>query len=271
MASINYQELGKETRRDIINSVISSGRGHIGSAFSLVEILLVLYNKVLKFDPKNPKWDERDRFILSKGHGCLALYSLLAQKGFFPKEELSKFCSLDGMLGGHPEVSKVPGIEASTGALGHGLSIGIGMALRAKMDKMNYRVFVTLGDGECNEGTIWEAAMSAAKNKLNNLVVLVDYNKYQSYGPVSEVLNLEPFPQKWQAFGFDVHEADLNNVLDFEDIMLNKVNYQGSKPTVVICHTIKGKGVSFTENNLQWHHKNKLTPEEIKALNEALA
>lgn len=270
MAAVDYVELGKQVRRDVVHMLITSGRGHIGSAFSIVEILNVLYEKVLKFDAKKPKWEDRDRFILSKGHGCLSFYSVLARKGYFDKKELDLFCREDGILGGHPEASKVPGVEASTGALGHGMSLGLGMALAARIDKKDYRVFVTVGDGECNEGTVWECALSAAKNQADNFIVIVDYNKYQSYGPVSEVLNLEPFTDKWAAFGFDVFEADMDTADKFEDILMNQVNYKNKKPKVIICHTIKGKGIPMCENNLNWHHKNKVSDEEAKALYDAL-
>src|SRR5215813_7593020 len=177
----------RQLRVMIVKSIKAANRGHLGSAFSLVEILRVLYDDVLKYDASNPRWPGRDRCILSKGHGCLALYALLADKGFFPDEELWKFCKSDGILGGHPEYGKVPGIEASTGSLGHGLSIGIGMALHARRRKANYRVFVISSDGENNEGAVWEAALAANKHHLSNLIVLVDYNKQQSYGTTQEV------------------------------------------------------------------------------------
>ncbi|MDC0253256.1 transketolase [Bacteriovoracales bacterium] len=267
---VDYNGLGKVIRKSIIDIVDKAGRGHIGSAFSLVEILNVLYESVLNYRPHDPEWDDRDRFILSKGHGCLALYPILAKKGFFPKTELYKFCAFDGILGGHPEHEKIPGVEASTGALGHGFSIGMGMALRAKIDKKNFRVFVAIGDGESNEGSTWEAALSASKHNLGNLIVIIDYNKYQSYGPVSEVLNLEPYSDKWKAFGFNVYEADMNDPLILEDILQNKINYKCNKPHAVICHTIKGKGISFVENNLEWHHKARLRPEEVQRLKEAI-
>lgn len=261
-AALDYNALGRVVRREITEMVIAAGRGHVGSAFSLVETLLVLYKSVLKVDPKNPAWPDRDRLILSKGHGCLALYPILAGMGFFPREELSKYCKPTGLLGGHPEHHKIPGVEASTGALGHGLSIGIGMALAARMDRRAYRVFVIIGDGECDEGSIWEAAMHASKHKLDSLTVIVDYNKQQSYSDVAEVLPLEPFADKWRAFGFETLEADMNHP---ERLLaaLESPRRPGL-PRVVLCHTVKGKGVSFIERNLQWHHKGKLTELEIE-------
>jgi transketolase len=255
----------KELRRQVVRMIEAGGRGHVGSAFSLVEMLRVLYDEVLRYDPANPRGPERDRFILSKGHGCLALYVLLAEKGFFPETELWKFCKSDGILGGHPEYGKVPGVEASTGSMGHGLSFGVGFALNARCERATYRTFVICSDGESNEGSLWEAALCAAKHKLSNLTVLVDYNKQQSYGTTYEVLDLEPFADKWRAFGFAVEEVDGHNVGELR-AALNRVPFDPQKPSAIICHTIKGKGVSFVENNLNWHHKNKVTPDEVNSL-----
>jgi len=252
-------------RRQIVRMLEKGGRGHVGSAFSLVEILRVLYDDVLRYDPKNPRWAQRDRFILSKGHGCLALYVLLAEKGFFPEAELWKFCKPDGILGGHPEAGKIPGVEASTGSLGHGLPIGVGFALNARYEKAAHRVFVVSSDGESNEGSVWEAALCAGKHKLNNLTVLVDYNKQQSYSTTYEVLDLDPFADKWRAFGFAAEEVDGHSVEQLR-AALARVPFAPNKPSVIICHTIKGKGISFVENNLNWHHKNKVTPEEVASL-----
>jgi len=255
----------KELRRKIVRMIEAGGRGHVGSAFSLVEMLRILYDEVLRFDPVNPRWPERDRFVLSKGHGCLALYVLLAEKGFFPESELWKFCKSDGILGGHPEYGKVPGVEASTGSLGHGLSFGVGFALNARLERARHRTFVICSDGESNEGSLWEAVLCAAKHKLSNLTVLLDYNKQQSYSTTYEVLDLEPFADKWRAFGFAVEEADGHSVPELR-AALSRTPFEPRKPSAIICHTIKGKGVSFVENNLNWHHKNKVTPEEVKAL-----
>jgi len=252
-------------RAQIVRTLASGGRGHVGSAFSLVEILRVLYDDVLRYDAKQPRWPQRDRLILSKGHGCLALYVLLAEKGFFPEAELWKFCQPDGLLGGHPEYGKVPGIEASTGSLGHGLPIGIGFALNARCERADYRTFVVSSDGESNEGSVWEAALCAGKHKLSNLTVLVDYNKQQSYGTTYEVLDLEPFADKWRAFGFAVEEVDGHGVAQLR-AALQRTPFDPGKPSAIICHTIKGKGVSYVENNLNWHHKNKITAAEIQSL-----
>ncbi len=249
----------------IVKAVCAANRGHLGSAFSLVEILRVLYDDVLRYDPANPRWAGRDRCVLSKGHGCLALYAILADKGFFPESELLRFCKPDGILGGHPEYGKVPGVEASTGSLGHGLSIGIGFALNARFEKASYRTFVVISDGESNEGSVWEAALCAAKHKLDQLVVLVDYNKQQSYGTTYEVLDLEPLADKWRAFGFEVKEVDGHSVSELQRA-LHQIPFQQGRPNLLICHTIKGKGVSFVENNLNWHHKTKITPDEAQLL-----
>jgi transketolase len=255
-------------RRRIVEVMNCAGRGHLASAFSLVEILRVLYDSVLHFDPANPALPARDRFILSKGHGCLALYVLLAEKGFFPVEELWTFCRFDSILGGHPEPC-APGVEISTGSLGHGLPVAVGMALHAKFVKSPHRAFVVLGDGECNEGTVWEAAMAASKHRLDNLVALVDYNKHQSYGSTREVLDLEPFADKWRSFGFAVREADGHDVKALEGALAGLPAETG-KPTAIICHTVKGKGIGFTENNLKWHHKSGLKENEMRELLAAL-
>lgn len=240
----------------------------MASAFSVMEILRVLYDDIMNFAPDNPKSSSRDRFILSKGQGCMAQYVMLADKGFFEEEELWQFCKSDGLLGGHPE-TRIPGVEASTGALGHGMSIGIGFALNARHENSGARTFVVIGDGESNEGSIWEAAMCAGKHKLRDFTVIVDYNKYMSYGSIFEIQNMEPFADKWRAFGFGVVEANGHDVDQLKSTFAELPIHQ-DKPNVIICHTVKGKGVDFTENNMEWHHKNRVSPEEIKALYAAL-
>lgn len=263
--SIPLDARSKELRRVIVQTLGAGKRGHVGAAFSVIEILRVLYDDVLRVDPKNPLWPDRDRCILSKGHSCLALYALLADKGFFAKEELLKFCASDGILGGHPEYGKVPGVEASTGSLGHGFSFGVGFALAAKLDGKHHRIFVVLGDGECSEGTIWEAALSASKHKLDNLTILVDYNKQQTYGTIEEVQGLEPFADKWASFGFAVREVNGHDTGELLSV-IGSTPFEPGKPNAIICHTVKGKGVSFTEKNLSWHHKAKITDAEVGAL-----
>ena len=267
--STRLDERSKALRRTIVEILRSARRGHLGAAVSAIEILRVLYDDVLRFDARKPRWPQRDRCIMSKGHGCLALYAILADKGFFPEDELWKFCASDGILGGHPDANKVPGVEASTGALGHGLSIGLGMALHARFVGSDSRVFVILGDGECNEGSVWEAAMSAGKHKLTNLTAIVDYNKHQSYSSTAEVQDLEPFADKWRSFGFGVHEVDGHHVGELR-AALGDTPFEAGKPNALICHTIKGKGVSFAENNMQWHHKAKISDADIQSLLDAI-
>jgi transketolase len=257
-----------ELRRTIVRTLEAGQRGHVGAAFSLVEILRVLYDHVLRYDAKNPKWPERDRFVLSKGHGCLALYAVLADKGFFREEELWRFCKSDGLLGGHPE-HHIPGVEASTGSLGHGMSIALGFALNARYERASHRTFVVIGDGESNEGSIWEAALSAGKHRLSNFTVLTDYNKHQSYGSTAEVQDLEPLREKWRAFGFSAHDVDGHDVAALRDI-LARVPLESGKPTALICHTVKGKGIPFVENDMAWHHVNKFTAKESERLFAAL-
>jgi transketolase len=256
-------------RRLIVDALVGGERGHIGSSMSPLEILRVLYDDVLHHRPKEPHWPERDRCILSKGHGCLALYVVLADKGYFPIEVLKTFCRKGSILGGHPEYGKVPGVEASTGSLGHGLSIGVGMALAARMRKRANRVFVIMGDGEINEGSVWEAAMCAAKHGLSNLVAIVDYNKIQSAGPTAEIQELEPLRDKWQAFGFATLEVDGHDVVKLRDTF-RKLPLDAKRPTAVICHTVKGKGFAFAEHDPEWHHKSRVPSDLGKQLYAAL-
>lgn len=266
--TITLDDRSLALRRTIIQTLGAGQRGHVGASFSLVEILRVLYDDVLKFDPKNTKWKGRDRFVLSKGHGCIALYTILVDKGFFPEAELWKFCKADGLVGGHPE-HHIPGVEASTGSLGHGMSIALGMALNARFERSGVRTFVVIGDGESDEGSIWEAALSAGKHQLEGFTVLTDYNKHQSYGSTAVVQNLEPLADKWRAFGFGVREVNGHDVNDLRQA-LTSLPAQPGKPTAIICHTVKGKGIKFAENNMTWHHQNKVGPEDVERLLAAL-
>jgi transketolase len=266
--SIKLDARSVELRKQIVRTLAAGQRGHVGAAFSLVEMLRVLYDDVLRYDPQNPTWAERDRFVLSKGHGCLALYVLLAEKGFIPEAELWKFCKADGLLGGHPE-HHIPGVEASTGSLGHGMSIALGFALYARYADSAARTFVVIGDGESNEGSIWEAALSAGKHGLERFTVLVDYNKHQSYGPTADVQELEPLGDKWRAFNFGV--ADVNgHDIDQLRRVLTSLPIAAGKPNAIVCHTVKGKGIKFAENNMAWHHQNKVTADDAVRLNAAL-
>lgn len=249
-----------QLRRLVVDALVGGERGHVGSSMSPIEILRVLYDDVLRHRPSEPGWPLRDRCILSKGHGCLALYALLADKGYFPADLLKTFCRKGSILGGHPEHGKVPGVEASTGALGHGLSIGVGMALAARIQKRDSRVFVIMGDGEINEGSVWEAALSAGKHRLSNLVAIIDYNKIQSAGATAHIQELEPLLDKWRSFGFAAAEVDGHDVPKMRDFFA-RVPLDADKPTALICHTVKGKGISFAEHDPEWHHKSKVTRE----------
>lgn len=256
-------------RRQAIQALDGGGRGHLGSTLSLIEIMRVLYDDILAYRPDQPDWEERDRCVFSKGHGCIALYVILADKGYFDDALLETFCTQPSILGGHPERSKIPGVEASTGALGHGLSISVGMALAARMKGRRNRVFTVMGDGEINEGSVWEAAMNAGKHKLSNLTAIVDYNRLQSYGLTSEVQDLEPLADKWRSFGFAVREVDGHNVAELR-AAFKAVPFEDARPSAVICHTVKGKGIPFAEGEPAWHHKSKLPPEQIAEIYRAL-
>jgi len=256
-------------RRLVLRAVENGGRGHIGPALSIVEIIRALYDHILRYRPREPKWPGRDRFILSKGHGCIALYAVLADRGFFPIEELDRFCHFDSILGGHPEV-KVPGVEACTGALGHGLPIGVGMALAARMQGRDSRVYVLMGDGEINEGAVWEAAACADKHRLSQLTAIIDYNKFQSAGSVFEIQSMEPLADKWRSFGFRAFECNGHDVAALRQVFLDAAAAGGDGPRVVICHTIKGKGIPAAENNPNWHHKSDLSDDVRQAIRNAL-
>lgn len=252
-------------RQFILEAVASGGRGHIGSALSLIEIINTLYSSVMRHNPLNPNWDKRDIFILSKGHGCLGLYAVLAKHGYFPESELETFCKFESRLGGHPEWNDLQGVEFSTGSLGHGLAVCTGLAKAFKMKGQNQRnVFVLLGDGELGEGSIWESASHAAKHKLNNLCVFIDYNHMQSYGDLEEVLPVRNLKSKWESFGFDAFEINGHSVESIKESVTNLGT--SSSPIVVIAHTIKGKGFPPAENSASWHHKASISREEISNL-----
>ncbi len=252
------------------HAVLMTSRGkasHVASILSIADIVAVLYGKILLKRPEEPEWPERDRFILSKGHAGAGLYAALAETGYFPVDWLKQFCASGSKLCGHVSHIGIPGVELSTGSLGHGLSVGAGMAYAAQLDKKKYRVFVLLSDGECDEGSTWEAILFAAHHHLSNLIAIVDYNKIQSIAPVAEVLELEPFADKWRAFGWQVKEV---NGHDHEDLAEN-LNINPEKvgtPTCVIAHTIKGKGVSFMENSVLWHYRSPQGAEFEAAMKE---
>jgi transketolase len=267
--SPSLDQRSKELRRLVVRALEGGERGHVGSSMSLVEIMRVLYDDILRYRPQEPDWRERDRMILSKGHGCIALYVMLADKGFIPMETLDTFCRRDSILGGHPEAAKVPGVEASTGALGHGLSVGVGMALAARIEKRDSRVIVVMGDGEINEGSVWEAAMCAGKHRLSNLTAVIDYNKIQSAGSTREIQDLEPLLDKWRAFNFAVTDVDGHDVAALRKVF-RALPFASDRPSAIICHTVKGKGIAFAEHDPNWHHKSKISGDVVARLYAAL-
>jgi transketolase len=255
--SLTIEELkrkAKQMRRDIINMIFTAGSGHPGGSLSSVEILTALYFKILNHNPADPHWSDRDRFILSKGHAAPVLYAALAAAGYLPEEELCTLRKIDSRLQGHPECEKTPGVEMSAGALGVGLSFGVGAALAARLNSQTYWSYVLLGDGECDEGQVWEAAMAAAHFKLDNLVAIVDNNGIQLDGFNRNIMNIEPFYEKWQSFGWKVIEVDGHDLPQLIAAFKRAKKVIG-QPTVIIAHTIKGKGVSFMENNPGFHGK----------------
>lgn len=248
----SLRDLSTDVRLDILETIHKVGAGHSGPSLSIVEILVVLYFLEMRVDPQNPAWDERDRFVLSKGHGALALYSVLARKGFYPRAELFTYESLGSRLQGHPDCQLTPGVEMSTGSLGQGLSVSIGYALGARKLGYDCRVYCVIGDGESQEGNIWEAAMAASKFKLGNLCAIVDWNELQG-GVTSDVMpSLEPFGAKWEAFGWHVLDIDGHDVEELVNAF-EQARQVDSQPTLIIARTVKGKGVSFMEGNVDWH------------------
>ncbi|MFH0948555.1 MAG: transketolase [Elusimicrobiota bacterium] len=270
---MTIQELEKKAkiiRADIIKMLCEAKSGHPGGSLSATDLMVALYFEKLKHNPKNPDWVDRDRVIFSKGHVCPLLYACLAESGYFPTAELITLRKLGSRLQGHPGRNKgLPGIELSTGSLGQGLSAGVGMALGFKLDKKSNRVYVLMGDGELQEGSIWEAAMSAAHYKLDNLCGIVDVNRLQIDGNVQDVMNVEPLPEKWRAFGFNVIEIDGHSM---EQILsgYDKASQTKCQPSVIIAHTVKGKGVSFMENQAGWHGKTPNKEQAEAALKELL-
>jgi len=267
LSAAELKEVAKMLRRHVITMTATAGSGHPGGSLSAADIITALYFKVLRHNPENPRWQDRDRFILSKGHAAPILYAALSETGYFPVAELATLRKLDSRLQGHTDRNLTPGVEMSSGSLGMGLSFAIGIAIAARLDSKDYRTYVLLSDGECEEGQTWEAALSAAHFKLDNLTAIVDCNGIQLSGWTREVMNLEPFAQKWQAFGW--HTIDIDGH-DFDQILSA---FQGTemvkgKPTVIVARTIKGKGVSFMENNVAFHGKAPTREEAEKALKE---
>jgi len=265
----DLKSLTREMRVDIIRMIEAAGSGHPGGSLSVIDILTVLYWKFLKHDPKKPDWDGRDRLILSKGHACPALYAVMAKRGYFPHEELLTLRKLDSPLQGHPDRLRLPGIEFSTGSLGQGLSVGLGMAIAAKMDKKNWKTYVILGDGELQEGQNWEAYMAAPKFKLDNLIMILDHNNGQIDGPVDQIMPVESLADKFRAFNWDVQLIDGHDLAAIEKALV-AANNGGGKPQAIIAKTIKGKGVSFMENNIAWHGSAPKKDDADKAVKEIL-
>jgi transketolase len=250
--------------KSILHMTHFSKSSHVGTSLSIVDILYTLYFRVLNIDPDNPHKADRDKFILSKGHGSAALYATLAERGFFSKEYLNQYYVDGGMLPGHLDMHAAPGIELSTGSLGHGLSVGVGMAIANRRSNHPGRIYVIVGDGECNEGSVWEAAMLASTLKLTNITVIVDYNRLQGFGNTNDIIYQDNMVQRWEAFGWEVHEVDGHDSTQIE----SKLKIMQNGPKALIAHTIKGKGVSYMENQLAWHYKSPNDEEYEIALKE---
>jgi transketolase len=261
------RELAKKVRIHALRMTSRGGSSHVGAAFSIADILAVLYGGAMHHEPAQPRWAGRDRFILSKGHAGAAVYATLAEVGYFPVEMLSQHYQDGSVLSGHVSHKGIPGVELSTGSLGHGLGVGTGMAKALKLSGAPARVFVLLSDGECDEGTIWEAALFAPHHRLDNLIAIVDFNKIQSLAPIAETLALEPFRQKWESFNWNVIEVDGHDHLGLTRAFGN-IPVTTGRPTVVIAHTVKGKGVSFMENTVLWHYRTARGEEFDRALAE---
>jgi transketolase len=252
--AVDLKSLTREMRVAIVRMIEAAGSGHPGGSLSIIDILAVMYFKGLfRFDASKPDWAERDRLILSKGHGCPALYTAMAFAGYFPKEQLNTLRKLGSPLQGHPDRLRLPGIEFSTGSLGQGLSVGVGMACAAKLDQKDWKTIVILGDGELQEGQNWEAFMAAPKFGLDNLIAIVDWNNGQIDGPVDQVMPIEPLADKFESFRWDVHSIDGHDLDDIEDALKKVRAAKSGRPQVIIAKTVKGKGVSFMENNIAWH------------------
>jgi transketolase len=257
--------MNRDLRKTIARMVHKAKDGHIPSAYSIVDILSVLYGQFLKFDAKNPQWPDRDYFILSKGHGCVAFYTVLEKHGFITRRDLDEFCTTAGILGEHPDATKVPGAEASTGSLGHGLPFAIGIALGLRIRKKMNKVYVLVGDGECHEGTVWEAANVAANRQLGNLCVIVDWN-----GSAAQLMPIDKMPAKWEAFGWKAIVMDGHDETDIVRAFSSVEFKPEGTPTAIIAKTTKGKGVPFLEGHGPWHHRIP-SPEELRTIEQALS
>jgi len=265
----DLESKAKLFRREILEMTFKAGSGHPGGSMSAVDIITALYYYKMRVDPKNPKWEDRDRFVLSKGHVCPALYAVLAELGFFPKEALWTLRQPESILQGHPDMRLTPGVEMSTGSLGQGLSVACGMALAARLDGKGYRVYCMLGDGEVQEGNVWEGAMFASHEGLDNLIAVLDRNRLQVDGFTEDVMALEPLADKWRAFGWEVVELKDGNDMRQILVALDKATETRGRPTMIIANTVKGKGVSFMENRVEYHGR-ALTPDEMEQARKEL-
>jgi transketolase len=269
MSLKELEEMAATIRCDIIKMIAEANAGHPGGSLSAADIVTALYFRMMNVDPANPAWPDRDRFILSKGHACPVWYAALAERGFFDKSHLGTLRKIDSILQGHADMLKTPGVDMTVGSLGQGFSAGLGMALSAKLRKKDYHVWVMVGDGECQEGAIWEAAMAGAKWKLDNLTVIVDKNGLQNDTFVDEVMPVDPLPDKWRAFGWHLIEIDGHDMGQIVEAMERAAALKGI-PTVIIAYTVKGKGVSFMENVPVWHGKAPCAEEAVIALRELM-
>ncbi len=264
------EDIAHELRKEIMVTAFRGGSGHLASAFSAVEIMTALYfGGIVNYDKNNPKWEDRDKVIVSKGHASLVLYGVLERIGYIAKEELHTFCQPGSLLGGEPKYGDIPGVEATTGSLGHGLSFAVGVALANKMDEKQSWVYVVLGDGECQEGSVWEAALSAAHHGLGNLIVILDRNKLQAMGDTEDILKLNSMEDKWKGFGWNTEQVDGHDIGKLIAVLQRCKNRQLDKPTIIIADTIKGKGISFMEQVPIWHYRMP-NPEEMEVVKREL-
>jgi len=265
--SEQFKKLANDIRLTVLKMIYEAGSGHPGGSLSAVEIISTLYFDKMRVDPRNPDWGDRDRFVASKGHCAPTLYAVLAEKGFFPKAELNTFRRINSNLQGHPDMLKTPGVDMSTGSLGHGVSVGIGMTLGGRLSQKDFYAYVLVGCGELNEGQIWEAAMAAVKYKLDHLIVFLDYNRYQLDGGMDEIMPLGDVSAKWKSFGWNVIEINGHEPEEISDAIDAAKKARG-RPTIVLAHTIKGRGVSFMENTHVWHGRKISREEYEKAVSE---
>lgn len=267
MSVYELEKMAVIIRCDIIDMICTAAAGHPGGSLSATDVVTALYFRVMRIDPENPDWPDRDRFILSKGHACPVWYAALAERGYFEKSHLKTLRQMGSILQGHPDMRKTPGIDMTAGSLGHGLSAGLGMALSAKLQQKDYHVFVVIGDGESQEGSIWEASMAAARFKLHNLTAILDYNHLQNDDSVDDIMPIHPVIDKWQAFGWNVIDIDGHDMTQVVQALEEAKSHQDA-PTIIVANTVKGKGVSYMENVCEWHGKAPCQDEADQALEE---